>query len=806
MRLKQPLSLQSKFLAGLAFIAVILGCLFMGILYFHMQSLLVSQISDKANLALTQANSVQEYVRSVLRPRLFKEFPKHKFVIQAMSSSYVSRKVMEKMEGENKGFYYRRVALNARNKKYSPNKMEKDLIRYFQENPHLKHFEGFKQFKGLEYYFSARPVKFTKSCMHCHGDPADAPEELIAKYGNKRGFEYDLNRIAGAVVVGFPVQASVKRIKDITLGYMVLYLACVLLFFTLISIYFQRLVVHNLHRVTGIFRRHFSEPQDVEILDSLKGKDEIEELVWGVETLADHLQNTRHKLQEYAGNLEEMVNERTRDLSREVTERHKDVHLFIRFLNCLNIRSEVHSLLDAALENIYARYDLQYAAYIDAQPPQKVYLWPIEARLDKVSYTDISAKMGPDSVLKKNRLTYVKVRSQETVWGILILAWKTEDGHGPEKSRDLLDALGQQLGIALENIQSLYEVMYHYEMLQTLFDGISDPLFLVEEHGWVRMANQAARELDSSLQDDGTFMDFLNTGEADKAGVLTACLDAQKPWASDVRLPDGRSFWVSVYPLPAPGNMQRRAVLYARENTAEKEMVDRMQRAEKLSAVGKLAAGLAHEINNPLGVIICYVDLLRSNIENEEGLSDLEVIKKHAGHAQKVLQDLLNFARPKPALTTGKCDLNRLINSSMHVFQVQAERRGVELAADLHPELPVLEYSSNAFDQILTNLLLNALDAVEENTGRIRISTALSKDKSWILLTVADNGPGIEEKVKEHLFDPFYTTKEVGQGTGLGLAVVYGLVQELGGKIEVKNSGGAVFTIYIPCESKKNEQ
>lgn len=796
MRFKYSPTLQFKFLAGLALIAVVLGCLFMGILYFHMQSLLVSQISDKANLTLAQANSVQKYVRSILRPKLIREFPEEKFVLEAESSSYISRKIMEKMKGENKGFYYRRVAFNARNKKYSPNEVEKELIGYFQKHPQINHYEGFKQFRGTEYYFSARPIKFTKSCMHCHGDPGKAPEELLDKYGDKRGFGYELNKTEGAVVVGFPVQASVNKIKDVTLGYLVLYLACVLLFFTFISVYFQKLVVHNLHRLTGIFRKHFAEPQEVEILDTLKKKDEIEELVCGVETLAEHLRTTRSKLREYAENLEKMVAERTKDLSREATERRKDVQLFVHFLNCLNIRSEMDELLEAALENIFDRYNLRYVVYINSPPPDTVCVWPKDAQPGDTSYAYIYEKMKNDSVLSENGITYVQVRSQEVTWGVLALAWDPEKTEDIQKRRDILDALGQQLGIALENIQSLYEIMYHYEMLQTLFDGISDPLLLLEENGQVRMANQAAGSLGPQLNENGSFIDFLQTEAPEESGVLTACLDAQKPWAKDIRLYDGRSFWISVYPLPGPANVHRRAVVYARDNTSEKDMLASMRRAEKLSAVGKLAAGLAHEINNPLGVILCYVDLLRSVVEGREAVSDLDVIEKHARHAQKILQDLLNFARPKSSLSSGTCDLNLLVENVIQVFSVQAGRKKIRLETDLNGDIPDLAYRCSVFEQILTNLLLNALDAVRENTGWIRVSTGFSEAGDHIFLSVADNGPGVEEK--EYLFDPFYTTKEVGQGTGLGLAVVYGLVQDLGGEIDIQNNNGATFIVYIP--------
>ena len=274
------------------------------------------------------------------------------------------------------------------------------------------------------------------------------------------------------------------------------------------------------------------------------------------------------------------------------------------------------------------------------------------------------------------------------------------------------------------------------------------------------------------------------------------------PSFSTVVLPDGRSFAVTRYPLASPSGQDGRMVVYARENTAECRMREKMRQTEKLVAVGKLAAGLAHEINNPLGVITCYAELLRQNLTDTQALDDLAVIERHAVMAKKVLRDLLDFARPRPA-TPGPCDLGILLKSLSRIFEVQAQARRVKLVNRTPDSLPLAKADASALEQVLSNLLLNALDAVEPDTGEIILEAGAGPDETTLYLKVSDNGPGIAPEDAPRIFDPFFTTKEAGRGSGLGLAVVYGLLRDMGGRIEVENAAGAVFTVTLPACSRQ---
>ena len=271
------------------------------------------------------------------------------------------------------------------------------------------------------------------------------------------------------------------------------------------------------------------------------------------------------------------------------------------------------------------------------------------------------------------------------------------------------------------------------------------------------------------------------------------------PDQREVTLAGGRSFALFLYPVRIPDGSTGQVVVYLRETTMEKRMRQQVFQSEKMATVGKLTAGLAHEMNNPLGVILCYTGLLRQAVTDPEQATDLEVIERHTRQAQRVLRDLLDFARPKGA-GSGTADLCRVARSVLEVFAVQAAARGVRTELDCPDGPLVVRPGIGELEQVLSNLLLNGLDAVEAGSGRIvvRVTDVCG---GQVAIEVADNGPGVAEEDQGRIFDPFFSTKEPGAGTGLGLAIVYGLVTEVGGRVEVGRSeelGGARFTVLLP--------
>ena len=186
--LSKTFSLRFKFITGLVLFAGALGICISIIIYFHLNHIMRSEISQRSRMLLAQSDAIQDYVKTVLRPEMFDTLPEGRFVLKAMSSSYISREIMARLQkNEISAYHYRRVSIKPRNLKSTPNEFERNLILSFNKDKDLKSWEDDTLVGDKKYHLVARPVTFSESCMQCHGDPKDAPVELKEIYGDKNG-------------------------------------------------------------------------------------------------------------------------------------------------------------------------------------------------------------------------------------------------------------------------------------------------------------------------------------------------------------------------------------------------------------------------------------------------------------------------------------------------------------------------------------------------------------------------------------------------------------------------------------------
>jgi PAS domain S-box-containing protein len=221
--------------------------------------------------------------------------------------------------------------------------------------------------------------------------------------------------------------------------------------------------------------------------------------------------------------------------------------------------------------------------------------------------------------------------------------------------------------------------------------------------------------------------------------------------------------------------------------------------AAKIASLGRLAAGVAHEINNPLAGILIYADMLMKEVDDTPSLrQDLEEIINQTLRCKEIVTRLLEFSRQSLG---ERClfDVNELIHQSAKLLRHQALFHDIELILNLQTDLPQMLGDPGEIQQIFTNLMLNAADAME-GKGRLTISSLCDQQSDQIVLKFADTGPGVLQENFDKIFEPFFTTKLPGEGTGLGLSLVYGVIQRHGGTIEVESpqGGGAVFLIRLP--------
>ena len=230
-----------------------------------------------------------------------------------------------------------------------------------------------------------------------------------------------------------------------------------------------------------------------------------------------------------------------------------------------------------------------------------------------------------------------------------------------------------------------------------------------------------------------------------------------------------------------------------------KKIHSQLFRSEKLASLGKLAAGVAHEINNPLTGILTNSSLLLEDIEpGDPKREDVDIIVKETIRCREIVKRLLDFARqtkPQKKLTS----VNALIENIVLLVRNQTSFRNIEIGKHLDERLPEILSDTDQIQQVFINIVLNAAEAMT-NGGTLTISSGLSKDSELIFVTFTDTGPGIPEHHRERIFDPFYTTKE--HGTGLGLAISYGIVEQHGGTINVEScvGKGSTFTVQLPVK------
>ncbi len=235
-----------------------------------------------------------------------------------------------------------------------------------------------------------------------------------------------------------------------------------------------------------------------------------------------------------------------------------------------------------------------------------------------------------------------------------------------------------------------------------------------------------------------------------------------------------------------------------RETQLTQAARQQVSRAEKLASIGRLAAGVAHEINNPLTGVLTFAHLLRQKPHmSEEDQQDLDLIIHETTRAAEIVRGLLDFARERPTMME-PLDINDVVRRTVRLIANQKKFEHIAIEEVLQNDLPEVRGDMNPLQQVLLNLALNACAAMP-NGGRLTISTAASDGR--VTLCVADTGCGIKEELLEKIFEPFFTTQPVGKGTGLGLSVTFGIVEQHDGTIEVqsKEGQGSTFTIGLPA-------
>ena len=382
---------------------------------------------------------------------------------------------------------------------------------------------------------------------------------------------------------------------------------------------------------------------------------------------------------------------------------------------------------------------------------------------------------------------------------------------------DRADELGRQLSSAIENMQLLDDVMRSRRELENTFDSITHLVAVSDMRGHIVHVNRAFATRVGRKRED-----LIDKPIADYIGPeLAAFLEQHK--ATRATRPRGDAavtgevvdpvwrgpFMVTVTDLLDHDREPVGSVVVARDLTSQtrleaerEELRKRLTQSEKLAALGQFVAGIAHELNNPLQGVLGHLELLRTTGAFPKQLRrEVGTIYREADRAAKIVRNLLVFAGSR-RLVRRAVSLNVVLQKVLSLRAPAHRAIGIEVVRHYDEKLPRVPSDPLLLHQVFLNMVMNAEHAIAATgqSGRIEISTAVAPSRDKIVATVRDTGTGIPEDTLSRIFEPFYTTKEVGKGTGLGLAITYGIVQEHGGQIMAANhpDGGAVFTVELP--------
>jgi two-component system NtrC family sensor kinase len=351
------------------------------------------------------------------------------------------------------------------------------------------------------------------------------------------------------------------------------------------------------------------------------------------------------------------------------------------------------------------------------------------------------------------------------------------------------------------------------------FDAISEPLMIVDADYVIKRANLAlADELGMAIQRvvgqkchevrAASTQRFVGSGDAPCTGCPVA--EAQRGGVAadgEVRSAHGRTYTLRAFPVAGDAhedarggvNAERLTVCHYHDVTDERLMTRELANAERLAAIGRLAGGVAHEINNPLGSILAFAQIMqRQAVTEDERKEYLGDIEQSALRCKAIVESLLRFSRQASGTERRSLLVNDVVRDAARAFAAREPERAQPARLVLAERVPPVLGDARQLQQVVTHLLANAVDAGGRR-GDVEIAT--SNDPEGVCITVLDRGTGIPEENLPRLYDPFFTTKEEGKGRGLGLAVVYAIVKEHGGKIVARNrpGGGAEFVVSLPA-------
>lgn len=368
-----------------------------------------------------------------------------------------------------------------------------------------------------------------------------------------------------------------------------------------------------------------------------------------------------------------------------------------------------------------------------------------------------------------------------------------------------------ELGVLASNINELANLLENYrgnlnqkqEFEENVYDSIREGMIIIDKQGTIQLINKAIADLLAIKREKyiNSIIFELPSFDSLRQDFWEIIEEKGSYIKNDFSLQNNEStilLNLKIYPLKEKGINTCGAVILVEDVTKKIEMEKQLLLNDKLTSIGRFTAGIAHEINNPLGTIANFVETILIDEEDETKRNYLESIRSETNRISSIVKGLLNFSRQSKA-EFGIVDLREVVELSLKICQYQKEYDQYEIIREFEEELPYVTGNFNQLQQVFINMILNAFESME--TGdTLTISMQSSSDGETVGVSFIDTGSGIESQYLQKIFDPFFTTKEERQGVGLGLSISYGIIKNHGGDIKVESAlnKGSIFTVSLP--------
>jgi len=805
-------SVTTKILTSIALATL----LFSFLLFYQTYSLtyrLVTEVLDQqASMALQFDLSIRKYIAHHVRPLMYELMGDEEFIPETMSTSFVARAIFEDVRKEFPGYILKFSSDNPRNHSNQAGIEELNIIEHFNKNPRLKIWTGEIVIDEKPYMakFSARRME--ASCLRCHGDPVDAPANLLKRYGSNAGFHRPLGEIIGLDTVAIPIDKFNKKLWSASIRPFIASGLGLLLFFLAIALIIRVLISKRLTRIAHHFV-HASNQANCSRIKSIemKGRDEIGDLSSSFNTLSG-------KLNHFYSSLETEVREQTKELlktnehlreeiddrqkaEKSLRESQKNLQVLFKTLNdflfildtgsrILHFNPVVKRRLGYAEEELYGK------------PIGK--LFPSDRRHE-------AADMINEVLAGKRSMYTIPLMADDGTQ----IPVETNFTKGEWDGKDVLFGISRDIGDRKQAEEALQKSEQRFREMAGLLPTIICEL---DDNMRVTYINNIGLDIfgfsESDIESGIYGWDIFHPLDKEKA---TKCferlLHGEEMGSTEYRLKrrDGSEIVALVYASTIQNNGIFQGIrISVTDITERKRFEAQLQHSQKTEAIGTLAGGIAHNFNNLLMGIQGYTSLMLLDTNpSHPNYERLNSIQKQIQGGSRLTSQLLGYAS-KGKYEVTPISLNQLVSETSDTFGMT--RKEIRIHTELCESQYGIKADQGQIELALLNLYINAAEAMPGGGDLFLKTRNVSHDDmqgkpydvkpgNYVSLTIRDTGIGMDEEIKGRIFEPFFTTKGWGEGTGLGLASVYGIIKAHGGYIDVNSSKGCgtTFEIYLPA-------